>query len=299
MNKLKIRSLVETEIPQLQGLTPPNWSGNVFNTFRFHFGKPNFIPIVAELNGLIVGCAYGLIHGKSAWLSHIIVLPAYRGQGIGTKLTSSLIDLMQSEGCLTLNLCATRAGVPLYEKLGFATTSTYTLLKRERSLLDRGITKGLRKYGTQFYSILPSFLRKQVLWKQTPHIRKVITGDYRKILRIDKSVTGEDRNKFLRQYLSNGWVYQNIINNQITGFYVEGFGNTPIHALDPQAGLELLTYKIGKGSSNICVPTENKLATKYLLNVGFRITEIQPRMTLGPSIAWNPEGVFNRGSGTG
>lgn len=296
---MNIKPLTEKEISQLKGLTPVNWSGNVYETFKFHLGKPYFVPIVAEFDGLIVGCAYGILHENSGWLSHIIVLPDYRGQGIGTKLTSHLIDLLHSEGCKSLNLCATKAGVSLYEKLGFATSSTYTLLKRERSLLDRMITRGLRKYGNQFYKILPSFIKTKVLWRNSEHIRKIKAEDYSEIINIDEKTTGENRKVFLNQYLSSGWVYLEQDQNQITGFYLEGFGNAPIYALDSKSGLSLLHFKIGRGSKNICVPTSNKIAIKNLLNVGFRITEIQPRMTFGPILTWNPEGVFNRGGGTG
>ena len=296
---LNIKPLTENGLSQLKDLTPLNWSGNVHDTFKFHFGKTYFHPIVAEKGEQIVGCAYGLLHENSGWLSNIIVLPEFRGQGFGTKLTSNLIDRLRSEVCITLNLCATKAGISLYKNLGFATSATYTLLKRERSLLERLLTKTLRQYGEHFYKILPAFLKKYVLWEPTPHIRKIEPEDYGRVMNIDKYITGENRKAFLNQYLSSGWVYQGNIQEEITGFYLEGFGNAPIYALDPKSGLELLQFKIGRGSKNICVPTANKVAIKFLVNSGFRITEIQPRMTLGPSIDWKPQGVFNRGGGTG
>ena len=46
----------------------------------------------------------------------IIVRQSERGQGIGCKLMSSLMD---EAGDRELRLVATKAGVPLYEKLGF------------------------------------------------------------------------------------------------------------------------------------------------------------------------------------
>jgi len=295
-----VRHLRENELSVLKDFTPPHWAGNVFDTFCFHFEKSYFYPFVAEIDGKIVGCAYGLQNGKSGWLSTLIVLPEYRGSGIASELLKVALDFLLHKGCSNVHaIAASKTSEFIFSKLGFVESSTYTRLYRERPIAERLITKFLRWKGNRFYDFMPSYFQDQVPWKPTPFVRKVNSSDHERILNIDREVTGEDRKVFLEQYLSGGWVYQAGENEPITGFYLEGFANNPIMALDSQAGLGLLQFKVGRGSQHICVPSVNYVAIEFLIGIGFSICETQPRMTFGPEVNWFPQGVFNRGGGTG
>lgn len=68
-------------------------------------------------DGVVIGTALRIDYGLDvSLLNMIIVRQPERGQGIGYKLMSSLMD----EVCdRELRLVATKAGIPLYEKLGF------------------------------------------------------------------------------------------------------------------------------------------------------------------------------------
>lgn len=55
-----IRPLEFTELGQLKEFTPPNWSGNIFDTYNFHFGKPNFHPFVTAVDKCVAGCVIGI-----------------------------------------------------------------------------------------------------------------------------------------------------------------------------------------------------------------------------------------------
>ena len=68
-------------------------------------------------DGVVIGTALRIDYGLDvSLLDMIIVRQSERGQGIGCKLMSSLMD---EAGDRELRLVATKAGVPLYEKLGF------------------------------------------------------------------------------------------------------------------------------------------------------------------------------------
>ena len=68
-------------------------------------------------DGVVIGTALRIDYGLDvSLLNMIIVRQSERGQGIGCKLMSSLMD---EAGDRELRLVATKAGVPLYEKLGF------------------------------------------------------------------------------------------------------------------------------------------------------------------------------------
>ena len=76
---------------------------------------------VALRDRVVIGTALRTDYGPDvSLLNMIIVRQSERGQGIGYKLMSSLMDEVSDR---EVRLVATKAGVPLYEKLGFETKS--------------------------------------------------------------------------------------------------------------------------------------------------------------------------------
>lgn len=84
--------------------------------------------LVARKNDQVIGCAaisyaWTLEHGgKSAWLDELYVLPAYRGQGIGSLLVDRAVAEAQSEGCKAMDLEVEEEHVRaerLYARKGF------------------------------------------------------------------------------------------------------------------------------------------------------------------------------------
>ena len=68
-------------------------------------------------DGVVIGTVLRADYGPDvSLLNMIIVRQSERGQGIGYKLMSSLMDEVR---VCELRLVATKAGIPLYEKLGF------------------------------------------------------------------------------------------------------------------------------------------------------------------------------------
>jgi len=77
---------------------------------------------VAETGTGVVGTATTICYeGRFAWIGMVLVDPAFRSQGIGTKLLEKCIAHLDSCGIPSMKLDATPLGKPLYQKLGFVT----------------------------------------------------------------------------------------------------------------------------------------------------------------------------------
>jgi GNAT superfamily N-acetyltransferase len=265
---LTIRPPTPAELPLLKDFAPPDWNTDLSVTFSFHFGQPYFYPIVAEVDGAIAGCAEGLCNGNAGWLGNIIVLPEFRGQGIGYALTAELVEFLRGRGVAHQILIATRMGEPVYRKLGFETTSHYIFLKRETDH-EPGPAKD---------------------------VRPATALDFPALLALDQAITGEQRAPFLGRFLAEAWVHVSPC-GVVDGFHLPGLANGPVLAGNDDAGLELLQFRIGRGARPTVVPEANTAALDFLQANGFVETARAPRMVLGPEAAWSPEHVYSRGSG--
>ena len=75
---------------------------------------------VAELDGQVCGTATTIsFENRFAWVGMVLVDPAFRGRGIGTRLLERTIEYLDALRIPSIKLDATPQGKPLYEKLGF------------------------------------------------------------------------------------------------------------------------------------------------------------------------------------
>lgn len=265
---LFIRPPQLTELPQLKDFAPADWNTDLSITFSFHFGQPYFYPLVAELDGKVVGCANGLLQGNVGWLGNIIVLPEFRCHGIGKALTTHLVELFHSRGCTHQILIATKLGEPVYKNLGFEIVSYYIFLKQEKISTHEAVAG----------------------------VRPLEAGDVDLVFSLDRLITGEVRQPFLNRFLVKGWVHTTP-SGKVDGFYLPNLVNSLVLATDETAGLALLRFKLGQGARSIVVPEANRSACEYLLSNGFVETGRAPRMALGGEPDWRPKCVYSRGSG--
>ncbi|MCX6120794.1 MAG: GNAT family N-acetyltransferase [Ignavibacteriales bacterium] len=270
---LRIRQILESEIPLLQNFPPEDWNLDLPRLFSFHFGHSYFYPSIAEVDDKIVGCGIGIIHGSISWLGTIIVLPEYRRQGIGQKTTSHLIDYCRSKGCTSQLLTASAMGEPIYRKLGFEIGSMYVFYKRE--------------------SIVPT--------QHISHVREMRQEDFLTVKQLDREVTGEDRYQFIERFFSTGWIYTADTSagstGGIAGFYLPDFGGGLIIARTADAGLGLMKLRLNRGKKTAVVPEANRIAQELLSSVGFQEFRRSPRMILGSEVYWQPTMMYNRATG--
>jgi len=99
------------------------------------------LPLVAELNGIAVGLAWGLVHSpkdKTAHIYQMWVSPDVRGQGVGSLLLKKIIiwskELNLDYVCLAVTT-TNIAAVKLYKTYGFEPYGSLESL-REASMLS-------------------------------------------------------------------------------------------------------------------------------------------------------------------
>jgi GNAT superfamily N-acetyltransferase len=265
----KIRQIEQKEIPQLKKFPPKDWNLDIPKLFSFHYGYPYFYPAVAEVDKKIVGCGIANVNGTIGWLGTIIVLSEYRGQGIGTGITSNLIQNCKDKGCTTIMLTASEMGEPIYNKLGFRRCAEYLFFKRSTAIPVQNIS----------------------------NVRQVRQSDLTSIKHLDRELVGETRFSFLKRFISTGWVYNSESSEKIGGLYLPDHGTGLILAKNPEAGLALMRMRLNNGKTNAIIPSVNIIAKEFLEAEKFHVYRTTPRMILGKDVNWQPAMMYNRATG--
>jgi hypothetical protein len=233
-----------------------------------HLDQPYFQAFIACQNEQITGIGNIIINGQAGWLGNIIVPEPFRRQGVGQAITEYLIEKLNDLGCENQLLVATRMGGNLYEKLGFQITSFY-----------------------HFYR--PKFL----ILPEMKTIRHALPDDFPQIRALDRMATGENRDKFLNQFLKNAWIDESPMTQKIEGYFLPDLGNGFIVGINPEAGLRLLQFKHAQFGRIEVLPDQNLIARQFLMDNGFEEYMKAPRMARGAEVNWKPEWIFARGAG--
>ena len=266
----EIRGLLPSEINLLENLPPKEWNMNLPEIVVLHYGHPYYYPIAALVDNKIVGFGNGILNNKVGWIGNILVTPENRRQGIGHGLTTHLVEYFKSKGCISQLLIASEMGKNIYARIGFQISSTYSVYQLEKEAKN---------------------------YKPAAGLRKIKNEDYPVIRKLDEKVTGEERYHLVERFFATGFVYESAESKEVHGFYLPDLGNGFIVATSPEAGLELLKYRINEGKTTVTVPSENIHGLEFLEKEGFLFRRILPRMVLGDKLNWKPDFIFNRGSG--
>ena len=104
------------------------------------------LPLMAELNGVAIGLAWGLLHSpydKTAHIYQMWVSPTVRGQGVGKLFLKKLIGWAKGADLDDIFLAVTTinmAAVHLYKSIGFEPYGSLESL-REKSTLSVQLMK--------------------------------------------------------------------------------------------------------------------------------------------------------------
>lgn len=85
---------------------------------------------LALAGGEAVACAAVLDRGDDACVTAVATLPEHRGRGLAGALISRLLADAAGRGVRTASLQASKAGAPVYERLGFADVGFIELWER-------------------------------------------------------------------------------------------------------------------------------------------------------------------------
>ena len=93
-------------------------------------GSSAFAVVVDSASGKAIGMGRILSDGVSdAYLQDLVILPQYRGKGIGRKLVNSLIRHCLSKGIQWIGLIAEPGNEQFFSELGFKTWKDYTPMR--------------------------------------------------------------------------------------------------------------------------------------------------------------------------
>jgi len=247
--------------------------------FEFAATQPECRPIVAELNGGIVGTGVGTVNGAVGWVGTIWVDPAHRGAGLGRALTQTVIDDLEATGCRTLLLVATEQGLPLYEQMGFDVQTRYRIF--EAPGLDPATTD------------------------PDPAVRVFAATDLDAILELDRAATGEDRGHVIRRFASPASTRVLALDGAARGFVIRApWGGGATIAADAADALRILRARRRAsgpdGRVRVGVVEENAAGLARLEAAGLVRVWSAPRLARGGPLDWHPDwiwGQFNHAIG--
>lgn len=113
----------------------------IVNESRDYFLNGDHITVLVIDNGEAIGCAsmsfmrimptFSHPTGKRAHLMNVYTRSEYRRQGIARKMVEILIDETWKRGATEISLDATTMGRPLYESLGFTSSTECMVLTKQ------------------------------------------------------------------------------------------------------------------------------------------------------------------------
>src|ERR1700730_18484389 len=112
------------DLEEIREFQPEGW-GDIVDLFIYNIHCSFCYPIKMSIAGRMVAVGNTILYKDTAWLSQIIVHPAYRNKGLGKALTQELIGQIDQQQYKTILLDATGLGYPVYQKLGFVTISEH------------------------------------------------------------------------------------------------------------------------------------------------------------------------------
>ena len=248
----------------IRDLQPEGWS-DITEAFKYYIAYEFCRPIEVVIDDKIIGVGTSIMFENTGWLAHIIVHKDYRNKGIGYKIVENLLKHLLSKSISSVLLIATELGEPVYRKAGFRVISDYIFLKSDQPWRENSTSKNIMPFKGNYYA---------------------------DITKLDKRISGENRESLIEMHLANSLIY--LENEELSGFYLPNLGEGLIIADNSMAGIELMKTKYSKADKAV-IPSENQIGIDFLKDNGFILSETKgKRMILGKDIVWKPECIFSR-----
>ena len=131
----------------------------------------------SEIIGIILAVKYKTI----GFIGHVVVLPEYRGMGLGEQLMIEANQYLERSGCKTIKLDAVDKARSLYERTGYIFE-----LNSLRFKLDLSSEEKIETYNEKRRTI-----------KQLFPVHNIKEDDLSQVFETDKEIFGSDRNQLL------------------------------------------------------------------------------------------------------
>lgn len=233
---------------------------------------------IAYSDNTKIGMVSTTIYDNAAWIGSLIVLPEYRGKGIGTMLMEKTIHFLEDNQVETIRLDAVLEVIPLYKKLGFK-----------------------EEYESLRYT---SFGRERDAQK----LKRMEESELADVIFLDKKYTGLKREKVLRRVYLDFPDYNFLIrkNGRAHGFIMAKNLNSVIKIGPwicdpnyPQFADILIGNVINKIASKkiwVGIPAGNDQSVNILDKLGFSKIGSSMRMCRGKKPIEDVKGIFGIGS---
>jgi ribosomal protein S18 acetylase RimI-like enzyme len=217
---------------------------------------------VARVNGHVVGTAATIRYGRGfAWIGMVLVDPAMRGQGIGTRLLDEAVALLPDVASIRLD--ATPAGFPLY--LTRDLVEEYRIHRMQRAA--GGLPVGEHR-----------------------HVRPLVAADIPEVAALDQAAFGADRAHMLQWMLDGApdlaWLAGGL--DGADGFVLCRRGHAfdhvgPIVARDPAVARALVLAALGATSRAVVLDATLHVPAwrEWLASIGFSLQRELIRMARG------------------
>ena len=264
---MQFDKLTPSDIAQIANLQPDGWP-DILPDFITFISDSFCNPIKMVVDDEIVGVANSVIFRDKAWLAHIIVGVKNRSKGYGYHIVEYLLNDLHERSIESVSLIASAFGEPLYKKFGFETVSNYIFLERKEPWIEREVSDRIAPYESRFYS---------------------------DIMRLDKEISGEEREPMLEKHIESSFVY--LEGGVVRGFYMPTLGEGLIFAETTASGLALMSMKYAKSDIAV-IPEDNEVGLAFLEQNGFgQTSKRRKRMILGKEIDWQSNKIYSRISG--
>ena len=247
--------------------------------FAWAVGHAGTTPLVATIDGAIVGTGVGSVHGPVGWVGTIFVDEALRGRGLGAELTRRVIAGLEAAGCASLVLIATELGRPIYERLGFRVDGHYHMLSTAGLAADDPAAA------------------------EADGVRPVEPDDLAELIELDARAIGEDRSGIVRSFAGAG---RSVVATDAAGRIVASLVRPPwgagaLIAPDPADALRLLAWRRREagpdGRVGAGLPSANEGGRAILADAGWVEGATPVRMVRGEAPAWQPAWIWGQFGG--
>ncbi|MEG7335132.1 GNAT family N-acetyltransferase [Bacillus sp. 0102A] len=214
-----------------------------------------------NVRGDIISCIGLFLFGRLASIGLVIVDKEYKRLGLGRRMVNACIS--QTDESTTIRLCATKEGLPLYEKTGFHTAGS------------------VRKYSC--HSFQPIEKQDHLDAELAPFREQ----DFQELAAADLAAFGGDRSNLMQQLISTSKECIIARNNkgQLIGYGLSvqtpanlKFG--PLIAPSSDVAARLINrLAVGKqGPMRIDIPAEHTTLHDRLIEMGFQADAEPPLM---------------------
>ncbi|MFW9923112.1 MAG: GNAT family N-acetyltransferase [Candidatus Thorarchaeota archaeon] len=240
----------------------------------------------------IVGVTLAVNNGGIGFIGHVIVLPEYRGMGLGEQLMIEAINYLKFRGCKTIKLDAVHQAISLYERVGFQFE-----LKSLRYKLDLSNDEKINEFTNK--------VRKS---KHKNPVKNSKVSDFEEIIKIDNKLFECNRENYLQALFDEFPEYTFIVKDSEKKILGYSFGLVRHETLYIRAGyckskeiaIDLILSAIERAKSitkivtvSLGIPEYSSLGLQALEDLGFDQTGFSTRMFWGAkSTTGNSEQFF-------